>query len=289
MELLLPTSLVSSPCPPAASFPSSLFSFLSFWDSPDVFFHPISKGKHGFGPQNVIFCFPNLALIYQRLSFQGLRKIDRKHLRVPYTSIAISLKLAYVCTIVSSSSHKPTWTGKGAFCLRDDLQSLMPGGDADAWWLTGEQHSHPEQHGTWPGLGQVAGQTEARGNVGGEHPGHRLRGGCVVPLTWMVLLLQSLNRGSGEGTLKVQIGISSLVEGILLEQIFLTMKESGKSLVSTFGHSFCGFEKLILETQEGDGYRKIQRLPEFAWFQHHLAWKWPQYWKHWDHQSPSPE
>lgn len=44
---------------------------------------------------------------------------------------------------------------------------------------------------------------------------------------WVVLLLQSLNRGSGEGTLKVQIGISSLVEGILLEQIFLLMKHEG--------------------------------------------------------------
>lgn len=35
------------------------------------------------------------------------------------------------------------------------------------------------------------------------------------PLTWVFLVLDNLNTGSGEEILKAQIGISSLVEGVL--------------------------------------------------------------------------
>ena len=45
----------------------------------------------------------------------------------------------------------------------------------------------------------------------------------------MVLPLDNLNTGSGEETLRSQIGSSSLVEGVIHERSFLTVKHKGVS------------------------------------------------------------
>ena len=150
MELLFPTFLISFSSPPAASFPSiTLFSFLSFWDSPDEYFNLISQAKHVVGLQNIISCLPNLISIHKQATLSRIQETRQETSGSPPDPHCHLFQACHV----SNSSHKPTWARKceiGTLFLRDDLESLVTEGDADAQWLLEEQHSHPEKH--EPGL-----------------------------------------------------------------------------------------------------------------------------------------